>query len=60
MITEELKAKINFWLKENPWKSLWDAFENIEEIEKIELNNKENAEKILEKFENDLKIIFDV
>lgn len=39
MITKELKAKINFWLKENPWKSLWDAFDNIKEIEKIELNN---------------------
>lgn len=47
MITKELKAKINFWLKENPWKSLWDAFENIKEIEEIELNNKENEDKNL-------------
>lgn len=37
MITKELKAKINFWLEKNPWKSLWDTFDNIEEIEKIEI-----------------------
>lgn len=34
---KELKEKIRYWLSKNPWKSLWDAFDNIEEIGKIEI-----------------------